>query len=293
MSNKIACLPLETRRLLAASVVDLQLVIDGTAGNDVITVAFNSATSQIDVTLNGVSDGSFPPTDIFDIRINCLAGDDSVTISTGRRGIVYGGAGSDIIEGGFGADIVQGMAGDDMILDEFFGDGQPDTWSGGSGTDAFGFDGFPARPATIALDDLANDGFPGDANNNLMSDFEVIAGGLGNDLIDASTLSKGVTLRGFDGSDTLIGGSSADLLEGEANADSLVGNAGEDVLRGGGGNDTLSGGPGLDSFNAGFGNDVMNAADGEADVVNGAQGLGDSADIDDLLDTVIRVETIN
>jgi len=145
---------------------------------------------------------------------------------------------------------------------------------------------------SITFDDIANDGARGISGQlNFRSDIESVIGTSGMDVLDAGARSAGTYLNGGFNNDTLIGSAYADLLEGDDGADSIDGDAGEDVLRGGGGRDTITGGPGGDSFNGGKGDDVLNATDGEADTVNGAQGLGDSADVDELLDTLIRVES--
>jgi len=91
-------------------------------------------------------------------------------------------------------------------------------------------------------------------------------GGSGDDLINASTLLRPISMEGGDGDDTLIGGSGNDVLSGEAGADSLTGNAGDDtllggseadVLSGGAGHDLLSGHSGPDTLTGGLGNDTI------------------------------------
>jgi Ca2+-binding RTX toxin-like protein len=70
----------------------------------------------------------------------------------------------------------------------------------------------------------------------------VIEGGDGHDSLDASRVSKAVTLRGGAGRDTLRGGSGNDVLEGGDDRDWLFGNRGDDTLLGGGDQDKLFGG---------------------------------------------------
>ena len=109
---------------------------------------------------------------------------------------------------------------------------------------------------------------------NSLSSLTVNAGG-GNDLVDASALSKAVSLNGGDGNDTLIGGSANDEIEGNAGDDWIEGNGGNDLLRGDNywdgniaGNDTLWGGAGNDTIHGdsqyygGTGNDVLDGGDG-------------------------------
>jgi len=247
--------------------------------------------------------------------VDAGSGNDTVSYGLGRD-TIFGGSGNDRILGGAGddgdlldggggddsftpssssPDTIRGQAGDDVIR-AFFADGNPATsLSGGSGTDRLlPSIGFGTAIVRISLDGFANDGSAVDGGtSNVAADFEAILApnSTADLLIDVSSLGVGVSVTGGFGDDVLTGGTSNDVLEGGEGDDSLVGNAGDDVLRGFTGNDTLTGGPGLDSFNGGRGNDVLNAADGEADTVNGAQGLGDTADIDELLDTLIRVES--
>lgn len=341
----------EQRRVLAASVDGFVLTVAATTGDDEISVAFNPASGLTDVVVNGASQGTFAPTSFANIVINCLDGNDTVTINTGRRGIIdggpgddtlRGGAGDDTLNGGAGADLLEGGGGDDSLSgdaddDEIFGHSGRDRLrvltgtdlaDGGSGDDTFtiGRDGgtlagasggdvfiFPTltegdvdisggsgedrlvfeEKVSLTLDNVANDAIWIDVtpSSNYRNDIEFLIGSRDMDRLDASGAPRGVTIDGGQAEDTIIGSAFADVLMGGDQRDSLDGGAGEDVLRGGNGNDTLIGGTGSDSFNGGFGQDTFIADDGAADTINGAQGLGDSADIDELLDTVVRVES--
>ncbi|WP_426416897.1 lipase family protein [Aestuariirhabdus sp. LZHN29] len=66
-------------------------------------------------------------------------------------------------------------------------------------------------------------------------------------------------LMGGDGDDLLIGAEGDDLLRGGTGTDQLIGGCGDDLLEGGVGDDQLVGGAGDDSyqFNPGFGQDVL------------------------------------
>ncbi len=79
----------------------------------------------------------------------------------------------------------------------------------------------------------------------------VIAGGDGNDVIDARGLPTGVelfggpgddTLKGSRGVDVIVGGPGNDTLRGGGRRDVLIGGAGEDLLAGGDADDILIGG---------------------------------------------------
>jgi len=87
--------------------------------------------------------------------------------------------------------------------------------------------------------------------------FEVNAGGGGDRVHVAASVSVPVTMRGGGGDDTLIGGSSADRLIGGAGNDRLVGGRGDDQLFGGPGDDVLLGGPGDDLLNGDGGRDTL------------------------------------
>lgn len=73
----------------------------------------------------------------------------------------------------------------------------------------------------------------------------------GNDIINASTLTKDVYASGGDGNDVIYGGAGNDALYGDGGVDTIYGGAGNDYLNGGnvpGVRDTLVGGSGFDWF---------------------------------------------
>ena len=74
--------------------------------------------------------------------------------------------------------------------------------------------------------------------------------GFGNDSIDASGQSIGVTVYGSGGNDTILGSAFDDNLWGGAGNDSLAGNDGNDLLFGDVDADSLSGGNGNDTIYA-------------------------------------------
>ena len=87
-----------------------------------------------------------------------------------------------------------------------------------------------------------------------------VEGGAGND-----------TLSGFGGNDTLRGGEGRDTLNGGTGMDSLFGDAGGDTLNGGDGDDYMVGGDGNDTFSGGAGNDIALGDAGE-DTISGQAG---------------------
>ncbi len=121
----------------------------------------------------------------------------------------------------------------------------------------------------------------------------LLEGGTGNDLLRAPNY-PGVTLKGGEGDDTLvgnlggdvlIGGPGADTINGRGGSDQLFGNQGDDLLRvglagtgrhdnlldGGSGNDRLFGFNGDDTLRGGTGNDILRARPGD-DLLEGGEG---------------------
>lgn len=188
--------------------------------------------------------------------------DDTINGSTGRD-FIEGGSGNDELLGNGNRDNIFGNAGNDVLA----GGSKNDTLDGGTGGDvlvggAGTFDrvNYNGRTAgvSVSIDDLANDGESGEADN-ISPTCEVFEGGNGNDFIRGS---------------------------GKPNA--IFGGPGGDTLIGGGGNDTLTGDAGRDSLEGQSGNDVLSALDGENDTLSGGSGSGDSAEADenDALDSV-------
>lgn len=71
----------------------------------------------------------------------------------------------------------------------------------------------------VSLDGVANDGEPGEGDNNA-ADVEQIIGGRGNDTLRGNDLAN--TLRGDGGNNSLIGGLGDDLLVGGTDNDTAV-----------------------------------------------------------------------
>ncbi len=124
--------------------------------------------------------------------------------------------GNDVVnslDGGVGDDTIRGEGGDDVI---FVGLGD-DSIDGGAGTDLLVGQGdidFQLTDATLVS------AFGGDALQSI--ELARLAGGAGNNLLDASGFSGSVTLTGGEGNDTLADASGND---------SLVGGNGDDVYR--------------------------------------------------------------
>lgn len=185
-----------------------------------------------------------PTDDILRIQVDLGAGDDEFDNSLDLDGTIDGGAGDDEIDGGRGAvtitggddddeitlggsdgpNVVDGGPGDDVIL--IGGSTAADDVRGGSGLDTVSYAGHPGG-VTVTLDDLADDGRPGEGDN-IRADVESVIGS-----------NLGDTLIGNDGPNTLDGAGGDDHLEGRGGNDTLIGGLGADTLLGGAGDDTL------------------------------------------------------
>ncbi|RMG37914.1 MAG: hypothetical protein D6725_08195 [Planctomycetota bacterium] len=215
--------------------------------------------------------------------------------------MLLGGAGDDTLLGGGADDSVSGEAGDDLLYgnggdDRVWGGAGKDTVSGGPGQDMLNGQGGwdmlmeTGLSGTVVLRD---DVLSGAAIDTLMGiERAKLAGGAGNDVLDATQFSGPVRLLGQGGNDTLIGGRSRDVLlggdgddridaratvtpstgGGKMPADFADGGAGDDTLIGSAGADVLRGGPGRDRIYGGAGDDRLSGGDG-ADFLNGQGGM--------------------
>lgn len=155
---------------------------------------------------------------------------------------------------------------------------------------------YAASAAAVKVDMTDGSVNSGDAAGDILSGFENVTGGSGNDelygdnnanvLIGNGGDDKLVgrdgndSLQGGLGNDVLIGGVGDDHLIGSDGTDQLLGNAGNDVLdagsgddvaQGGAGNDTILGGDGNDKLHGDAGDDVIDGGNGN-DTINGGDG---------------------
>ena len=91
---------------------------------------------------------------------------------------------------------------------------------------------------------------------------DVIIGGAGNDVIDASYYGTNATLQTND-TDTVDGGAGNDTITAGYGADLLIGGLGDDSVSGGDGNDTIDGDHGNDVLRGGNGGDTIVGDDGD------------------------------
>jgi Ca2+-binding RTX toxin-like protein len=181
------------------------LTINGTSGNDVITLneTTHNNIAAVDVNIDG-TDTFYDRAEIERIDIMCGAGNDKVTNNTSVNSYIFGDIGNDTLQGGSGNDTLTGGAGKNVM----FGGAGDDRINGSGGRDQeFGQAG--------------NDRLYGNGGNDTLN-------GGGN--VDR--------LFGGAGDDVLIGGSGNDKLMGEAGNDTLTGGKGADLLDGGDGTDT-------------------------------------------------------
>ena len=169
-------------------------------------------------------------------------------IGTGQGDTLIGDDSSERFEAGGGDDVVRPFRGQDIL-------------SGGAGTDVYD-NSDRTGAVTASLDGEANE----IEDDIIGTQFEVIVGGAGNDLL--STNVSPSELRGGPGDDRLTANQGGATLRGEAGRDNIVGGAGADVLDGGPDGDTINGLGGTDAFFGGPGDDNITASDGIAEGVD-------------------------
>ncbi|HGG64087.1 MAG TPA: type I secretion protein [Rhodobacteraceae bacterium] len=231
----------------AVPVVTSDGIVQGTAGDDLIDVAYTGdpdgdRVDNHDAVLDDPNGDYLPDAGDNDDTIFAGAGDDTV----------FAGEGNDFVMGEDGDDTLYGQEGDDQLCGQ---DGN-DTIYGGVGDDLL---------EGMNDDDLL---FGGDGDDIVKGDDgdDVASGGAGNDAVYGG--SGDDTLSGNDGDDTLGGGSGNDVLFGNDGADTIKGGGGDDVIYGGTGNDDINGGTGNDTAYGGAGDDIVSGGKGD-DIIYG------------------------
>jgi Ca2+-binding RTX toxin-like protein len=259
-------------------------VVDGTAGNDVITPTSGPGGTPFTDADGDQVDGGDGVND----TIAAGAGNDVVDAGAGND-TVFGGTGNDSLTGGAGTDSVSGEAGSDTLAggagaDRLFGGqgdddiavGGADTAEGGSGDDVFILDGTDTAADINATVDGGSDGTsgaPDDAANGNAGDVLDLSAGTTGQLVTFGVNPETGTVNGLDadvGTDLtfaeierVLTGSGNDTINGG-------GAAGPIVVDTGSGNDTVTGGSGNDSVNAGAGDDTVNGGAGDDSVAGGS-----------------------
>jgi Ca2+-binding RTX toxin-like protein len=155
-------------------------------------------------------------------------GDDSLGSDVG--GLAEGGPGDDQIRTGGVFSTLSGGPGADL-LDATRSHGAEVTYA--DHTDG----------VTVRLNEIADDGAAGEGDN-VLGPVTGIAGGSGNDILEAGPRASG-----------LSGGAGDDTLTGSPRGDTINAGEGNDTVAGGDGNDHLTGGAGTDDLGGGAGSD--------------------------------------
>ncbi len=156
-------------------------------------------------------------------RLSGEAGSDTVTGGRGNDDL-NGGDGDDTLDGAEGRDILKGDHGNDSLT----GGLGSDDYAGGDGKDVANYE-LTAGSVEVSLDNVANDGAPGE-KDNVRTDAEDVEGGASQD-----------TLEGSDNANALDGASGEDYLDGERGRDDLRAGGARDVVRSRDGNaDTVN-----------------------------------------------------
>jgi len=227
-----AIAPADATSVVAANVSGV-LTITGTPNDDTIFVSSDG--TNLNVTGDGNSLGSFALADVTSLLITGAAGRDTITVDSS---VVI----SATLKGGKGADSITGGGGDNVIV----GQGGSDTMVGGGGTNllmtgslfGFGFtssgndmleggSGYTIADFSYREDGmvLSNDGLP-DSGDSLLGEHLTI-------MPSVSAIWAGT------GSDTIVGASSGEFFSGGHGADSIQSGGSNDVIVGGLGKDTI------------------------------------------------------
>ncbi len=219
--------------------------VEGTAGNDIIDIAYTGDPQGDRVDRNdAILPGAAPNDDL----IYGYGGNDLIKAGLGNDK-VYGGSGNDTIFGEAGNDVIYGGKGDDSIdggegNDILYGDAGNDILIGGRGNDTvYGGDGNDRIDTRNTVNPLPDKGYPGlyPADADAYNDRDVVYGGAGDDRIYTG-----------DDKDTIFGGTGNDYIDAGIDDDSIDGGDGNDTIIGGEGNDVINGGAGDDVIYGGL-----------------------------------------
>jgi len=179
------------------------------------------AFASIKLVLGDGDDSAFVADGVIPVIMDGGSDDDNL-VSNGGSDTLLGGSGNDSLndigDNAGGDDAIDGGTGNDQIL-VGFGD---DSIRGGGDVDSAVLS---VGNDTVRLDDVANDGRPGEAKN-VHSDLESVNGGTGNDTLVGNAGAN--QLRGGPGIDTIDAGPGDDVVEGGTGSDDLAGGAGRD-----------------------------------------------------------------
>ena len=278
--------------------------MDGGDGSDTLNYRGSVLGVSVDILNNLASGGDAQGDTILNFE-NVYGSFDNDTL---------GGNGSDnYLDGGLGDDVLMGRGGDDFILG---GEGA-DNMDGGIGIDALSYRGLTGG-VTINIE--ANTASGGDADGDIIANFEDVYGGGGDDVITGNSLNNRLdggagndTLSGAAGNDKIVGGGGADILDGGDGRDGLVyrasigavlvdlaantasgGHAAGDTIAnfedvyGGQGGDTLTGDAQDNRLDGGLGDDLIRGGAG-ADILIGGAGIDTVSYADSLLGVTVNL----
>jgi Ca2+-binding RTX toxin-like protein len=195
-----------------AALVNGDLLVGGTAGNDTITVAPSKDGSHLVVSLNKAVVGNFLTTSVTGfIEVHGLSGNDAISVSSKvhNQAWLFGEAGNDKLTGGGGNNLLVGGDGNDPLTTAFgtnvlIGGTGADKLTGGAGDDLLiagptAFDADPAGLATILSEWTGGNSYATKVAN--------LTAGVNGTMLTAATVSDdGLkdTLSGKKGSDWFL-----------------------------------------------------------------------------------------
>lgn len=237
--------------------------VEGTAGADTIN---GSYTGDPDGDMVDAGDAILAGDTGDDDLIEAGAGDDSITAGQGDDEI-YAGADNDTVAAGLGDDTIFGEAGNDLLVgqggaDTIYGGTGDDIINGGAETDAlFGGDDDDTFVQEAGFgSDVIEGGEGGTDSDEIWSTQDVdITVTISGD--EAGTISDGTSTATFSEIEAIEteGGNDTINLSGDSAGMTVDSGAGDDTITGGSGNNLLQGGADDDTFivQDGFGNDTV------------------------------------
>ncbi|HYO09688.1 MAG TPA: hypothetical protein VER17_12010 [Tepidisphaeraceae bacterium] len=316
--------PLESRRLMDATLVDGLLTVTGTGGNDVIEIfgqrlGTPSQGITVIVQINGTTVAQHANGDVDRVRVDALGGNDHVSLRGGKftggasdriflshaahvegaagNDTLIAGSGNDTIVGGSGSDLLLGGSGDDLIAggtgrDRIKGEAGDDTLGGGGGDDVFsggdGADTFHGGRGVDTADYSDRDDHLLIAIGNVLlpADWPVRSntGGSASIGLNADYVAKPYPAFNPAGLRG-TGYLEADVIA--TDVENAIGGSGNDVIWGSAADNLLSGGAGNDQLFGGGGTDALYGNDGDDRLYS-----ADRRDAMPLIDPVVYRERI-
>jgi len=164
----------------------------------------------------------------------------------------YGLGGDDTIESGYESNVIDGGNGDDTVIYEGSSADYQISFNKSGGVDVANAPNNHTKADSLI--DIENIYFNGDHVDLLVANLPPF-GTSADDLIIGT--SRGESLYGMDGNDTIQAGGGTDFVEGGNGNDSITDSSGDDYLSGGNGNDFIGAGSGAVFLDGGEGNDTL------------------------------------